>query len=381
MYIKNQIFILGTCLLLVSNSCKKEKEILAIPLIYTSDLYHPHCDPDDHFDLASVYALVQQGEFDIKGVLIDYPRVDLAEDNIWGQGDPDVIGFTQLNMVTGMIIPSAIGSSVLMKSEDQILIGFSNIDRYGVDMVIKMLEQVEQPAVIHITGSSRDIAFAGNERPELFREKCKAIYINAGVAIGPNFKECNAGIDSVAYYSLFKLPCPIYWLPCVHSSKEDGSFLKVKGEYSSWWEFEQKNILPFLTEDLQRFFLYMFRDGHGQETKEPFNINWVRYMKEPLERFVIDEQYQQARLMWCTAGFLHSVGKTVTMEGDIVDLSDVGNQAVFSFNPIKINQIENSIIDWDITEKSDRYILKINDREKYEGAMEKALKELLLTID
>ena len=39
-----------------------------VPVIYSTDLYHPHDDPDDHYDLATVFALP---ELDVKGVIID----------------------------------------------------------------------------------------------------------------------------------------------------------------------------------------------------------------------------------------------------------------------------------------------------------------------
>ena len=31
------------------------------PMIHAADLYHYHCDPDDHWDLASIYALAYAG--------------------------------------------------------------------------------------------------------------------------------------------------------------------------------------------------------------------------------------------------------------------------------------------------------------------------------
>ena len=39
-----------------------------IPLIQTTDLFHPPADPDDHLDLATVFAL---DEFDVRAVLLD----------------------------------------------------------------------------------------------------------------------------------------------------------------------------------------------------------------------------------------------------------------------------------------------------------------------
>ena len=39
-----------------------------------SDLFRPHNDPDDHWDLACAYALAYQGRAELQGILIDYPQ-------------------------------------------------------------------------------------------------------------------------------------------------------------------------------------------------------------------------------------------------------------------------------------------------------------------
>ena len=39
-----------------------------VPVIYCTDLFHPHVDPDDHFDLATLYAMP---ELEIKGIVLD----------------------------------------------------------------------------------------------------------------------------------------------------------------------------------------------------------------------------------------------------------------------------------------------------------------------
>ena len=48
--------------------CAGEQAVDTVPIIYTTDLYHPHDDPDDHFDLATLFALP---EFDIRAIVID----------------------------------------------------------------------------------------------------------------------------------------------------------------------------------------------------------------------------------------------------------------------------------------------------------------------
>ena len=40
----------------------------AVPVLYCTDLFHPHDDPDDHFDLATLYALPG---IEILGIVLD----------------------------------------------------------------------------------------------------------------------------------------------------------------------------------------------------------------------------------------------------------------------------------------------------------------------
>ena len=69
-----------------------------VPVIYCTDLFHPHDDPDDHFDLATLYAMP---ELDIKGVVLDQGRKQLER---LGR-----IPVSQMNRITGRKVPAVIG--------------------------------------------------------------------------------------------------------------------------------------------------------------------------------------------------------------------------------------------------------------------------------
>ena len=45
-----------------------------IPVLHATDLFRPHVDPDDHWDLACMYALAHKEDIDLKAVVIDFPR-------------------------------------------------------------------------------------------------------------------------------------------------------------------------------------------------------------------------------------------------------------------------------------------------------------------
>ena len=55
------------CLLVVFSQVASSAE-RTVPIIYSTDLYHPPTDPDDHFDTAVLFAMK---EFDIRCVILD----------------------------------------------------------------------------------------------------------------------------------------------------------------------------------------------------------------------------------------------------------------------------------------------------------------------
>jgi hypothetical protein len=65
---KRKTFFPGIIFLTVTALCAMTPAAGKIPLIYTTDLLHPHSDPDDFFDLATLFAYPQ---FDIRAIIID----------------------------------------------------------------------------------------------------------------------------------------------------------------------------------------------------------------------------------------------------------------------------------------------------------------------
>ena len=69
-----------------------------VPVIYCTDLFHPHDDPDDHFDLATLFALP---ELEVKAILLDQGDKQLQR--------PGAIPLRQMMLMTGRQAPFAIG--------------------------------------------------------------------------------------------------------------------------------------------------------------------------------------------------------------------------------------------------------------------------------
>jgi inosine-uridine nucleoside N-ribohydrolase len=237
-------------------------------------------------------------------------------------------------------------------------------------MVLSILEDSSTPVVIHIVGSCRDVAIAGNLRPDLFERKCRAIYLNAGASDPESALEYNVELDPVSYSTIFQLSCPIYWMPCFETLKKN--VWGQVGEFCTYYQFEQKEILPYLSETMQKFFTYAL--GRVMDPK------WLYYLEQPKSKGIA-EFYSRPRNMWCTGGFLHTAGKTVTREGKITDLQQEGIDPVFTFEPVQIECNAEGYTKWDLTSKeTNRYIFKVQDKNRYQQAMTTAMKTLLMTL-
>jgi hypothetical protein len=333
-----------------------------IPMIHATDLYHTHGDPDDHYDLASNYALAYSKHIDLKGILIDYPPKRRL-------GDPDVMGVSQLNYLTGLVVPAIVGSPYLMNDRNDIQRNAGRIEHQGINWVIDTLKNSQSPIVINIVGAATDIAIAAKKEPSLFNKKCKAIYLNAGSAFTgiDNKLEFNVRLNPSAYAAIFDVSCPVYWLPCWNETE-----IREVGEYGSYYSFLQNDILPYLPKKLLNFFLFMLGQNKGHK--------WLEYLNGEPKQDLLTTFTDRYRGMWCTAGFLHAVGKKVTAEGEIVSITSK-KDSVFSFNPVKVTCNEDGYTTWKVDNHSkNRFIFHVDDLTNYQKAMTVALKNLLLQL-
>jgi len=339
---------------------------MAAPLIHQTDLFRPHNDPDDHFDLAAIYALVLQGRIDLRGIVIDRPPPKF-------DGDPDVAAIAQLNHISGLTVPAVVGSAQPMKSPHDTQPSASPSDKAAAWFVLDVLRQSRQRVAITVVGSCRDIALAGKTDPALFARKCAGIYINAGTG-SPDPKlasvlEYNVTLDPAAYRALFDLPCPVYWLPCFEDYEGEWRVRR----YGTYWRFRQEEVLPSLSPRMQNFFLYMF-----QRVRE---TDWLRYLYRQPDASLIQQYSQQERNMWSVVSFLHVAGLTVTTTGEVVPMKAAGDSAVYAFQPVRISCNENAVATWHPDSRSaNRYMFMVRDLEHYQSAMTRALRTLLTAL-
>ncbi|HOJ33022.1 MAG TPA: hypothetical protein PKY35_08420 [Candidatus Hydrogenedentes bacterium] len=345
-------------------------QTMPVQLIHTADLYHPPCDPDDHWDVASLYALVKMGRVELLGVVIDHP-LPPDENGIvpMGAGEPAVQAIAQLNYITGSAVVPAVGTGIPFQQ------AFSGNGKCLADFraarfILETLRRASQPVVISIAGSCRDVAIASKFDPGLFQEKCAGIYLNAGAAFsslpGNHDKEWNVALDPAAYRQIFEIPCPIYWMPCFDDLARFESHA-----HGSYWRFRQGDVLDHLSPAVQNYFLYALSRSTDQR--------WLSQILGGVNSVALEIQSKSYRNMWCTAGFLHLAGLTVTRAGDLVPRFDIPeSETLFHFRPVRISWENSGANRWEPTDQPGRHFLfEVNDVEKYKSTMPTILRKLL----
>lgn len=352
-----------------SNTSFAQADTSAVPVIHITDLHRPHNDPDDHWDLACVYALAYHGDIDLKGILIDYPPSSRPEWN------PDIAAVAQMNRITALAVPVGVGTPHRMKSRDDAQPYASGTDHQGIDMVLDILRESDRPVFINVIGNSRDIAVAGKKAPRLFAEKCAGVYLNAGCGAPKkpaNARlEYNVTLDKPAYEAVFDLPCPLYWMPCFESLDRRES--SQAPDYGTYYRFRQSEILPHLSKRVRNYFAYMFarRTDH----------NWLASLEGELDEALLADVATKDRHMWCTAGFFHVAGYVIDADGKVARRKETMEGSIFSFDPIKITSMGPGGNEWTPHPGSTkRFIFHIRDTDHYQAATTQAMKALLMTL-
>ncbi len=257
-----------------------------VPIIYSSDLFHPHDDPDDHFDLATLFAL---REFDIRAILLDQGDKQLQR--------PGTVPLRQIMSLTGRSVPSAIGLGRKLHSPEDKALDQPEPFQAGVRLLLRTLRESKEPVTLLQTGSLRDIAAAFNREPALLREKVARLYLNTGHSGGQ--KEWNVDLDPHAYVRVMRSGLPIYWVPCFGPQG-----------YGSLWKFRHDQVLEAVSPRLQNFFIYALAKA------PPDKLDPVAALSDGLDPAARAAMWTQERNMWSTASLLHAAGREVIRSAD-----------------------------------------------------------------
>jgi len=352
-------FIIG-CSATEEKISRKEQRIEKIPLIYCSDLYHPHDDPDDHFDIASIYAIP---EFDLKAIILDQAR--------WTQKTrPGKIPVEQLNALTGRNIPWVAGlSEKLQKPKDKGL-GQPSDSQHAVQKILNVLKESEKPVTIITVGSLRDVAASFNRAPELFKKKVGMLMIFIGESQSGG-QEYNVGLDPNAFVTIMNSGLPVYWVPCF-----DGGVWKNEGN-ASYWKAQHSDLLRGASKPVINFFIYALR--HKAEND---HIGCL-YNKIPENEK--RELFDGWRNLWGSAVFTYAANRVIVRHGD--DWVSIPKNAVknddkiekmFTFSPVSLYINDKCEASYEDSARAHKiYRFKVLNTNDYAKAMTSVTKKLM----
>ncbi|MBN2133832.1 MAG: nucleoside hydrolase [Sedimentisphaerales bacterium] len=345
-----------------------------VPILYSTDLHHPHMDPDDHFDLATLFSLP---EFDVRGIVLDCGKHQVEA--------PGEIPVGQMLHLVGREVPRAIGLAEPLRSPDDGGVDQPEEFQGGVRLILDALERSREPVTVFTTGSLRDVVAAFNRRPELLRRKIARLYVNIGdPATGKGYRrnEYNVGLDRGAYVRIMQSDLPVYWCPCF-----DGGAMK-RGLHGTYWKFEQGQVLQAAPAPLQNWFLYALTKPAGADP--------IGFLSKPQDPTVRAEVWKTPRNMWCTAPLLHAAGRRVyeRSEADYIALPPAearlaglsGKEVkLFDFVPMKVavGTGEKNVVRVDLTtdvQKSNAYVFQSTPAD-YDKVLTSCLKHLFADLE
>ncbi len=284
------------------------KPVHRVPIIDVTDLYHPFQDPGDNFDLLSAYALP---EVDLKAVILDahdsfrkpvsdHPVLHDSDKN--GPRDAGFISVLQLNYIFNRNVPVAAGPFTPMKSPEDQMRDIPAFQQQGVELILKVLRESDEPVSILSFGSSRPIAVAFNRDPELFRRKVSRIYWSAGSS-SPGYLEWNVALDVNATLRLLRSTLPIDIYPC---ATKDGPF--GYEPHNSYWKLPDLQFVKQLDPKVRRYLNYAF----GRKCR----CDFLRAMDEDSTSDQKIEAYEHPHNVWETAIWMAVSGRVLVHRPD-----------------------------------------------------------------
>ncbi len=243
-----------------------------LPLIDVTDLYHPHQDVGDNFDILAAYGLP---ELDLKAVILDCTepfRQPVAKDpgpglfpDASGPREPGFIPVWQLNSIFGRNVPCATIPFGRMKSPGDKLPDAPPFQQQGIELILKALRESLERVHIVSFGSARAIAAAYNREPALFRTKLARLHLCAGGSSppAPNYIEWNVALDPLAIVCLLRSDLPIALYPDAANNAGDKGYGVLSpafsyDEHNTYYKLPDLRFIQQMDAPLRRYLEYAF---------------------------------------------------------------------------------------------------------------------------
>jgi len=290
-----------------------------VPVIDVTDLYHPHQDEGDNFDIVAAFALP---EIDLRAVILDctepfhQPVARNPGEGLWedprGPRDPGFIPVWQLNYIFNRNVPCAVSPFTRMKSFSDSMHDVPGFQQQGIELILRTLKESEDPVHIMTFSSVRAVAAAYNRDPQLFKEKVALISICAG-ASGSDFLEWNVALDRKAIVCLLRSDLPIALFPDASAFNQDPAQGPLGNGFSydshnTFWKLLDLHFFEGMEPRLRRYLDFAF----GRVDR----MDFLRAMDEDFPDGFNQERYNSPYMIWETAVWIIRTGRRLVRRAD-----------------------------------------------------------------
>jgi hypothetical protein len=339
-----------------------------VPLIHTTDLYHPPQDPDDHVDLATLYAL---DALDVRAVVLDASRRFLrpAPEGFDIARDPGFVPVVQLGALLGRSVPVGAGPTAPLQSPEDDAAGAPPAEQQGVRLLLDALRASPAPAVVTVTGSARPLAVAFNREPALVRDKTRAVLLNAGFTGGTR-REWNVDLDVHAYVRLWRSGLPIHWFP---PATERGAF-QADHEHGTFWRTTHAALFRDLVAPLRAWFAYALSGSARGDI--------IGALDESAGGAVWESLQGGTRNLWATASLVMAAGRALVRTADGWRFVPTAEAAAadawpWTLDPIRASCADDGTVTWERVPDGPHRLFRRTRGEGFGVAMAEATHALL----
>ena len=329
------------------------------PVIDVTDLYHPHQDRGDNFDLIAAYGLSQ---VDLRAVIFDvtdrfrrpFRNPDGAGyDDATGPREPGFIPVQQLNTIFDRAVPCACAPFGTMRDPEDPMNDTPTYQQAGIDLIVQVLRESKSPVDIVSFGSARPIAVAYNRQPHLLREKVRRIHLCAGTA-PRGYLEWNVALDPHAFVRLLRSDLPVAVYPCATPSGPTDV-----GRHNTYWSLPDLQFVRTMTPALQRYIEYAFSRSNRQD--------FLTLLDEPAPIADMSEHFGRTHHVWETAVWMEVADLRLVRRPDnscaLLPADDVPDDAVIvpqALRPVRVTVDDDGQFDFEFI--SDRANILLYDR-------------------
>lgn len=337
-----------------------------VPLIDTTDLYHPHQDVGDNFDILAAYALP---EIDLRAVILDATEKYRREGREAG-----FIPVLQLNAIFGRRVPCATTPYAAMQSPEDKMLDAPAFQQAGIELLLETLRQSGELVEVTVFGSARAVAVAYNREPDLLRQRVRRIHLCAG-ASSPDFLEWNVVLDPQAMVRLLRSDLPIAIYPC---ATHEGPF--AYGPHNCFWKLPNLDFVAQLQPPLRAYLAYAF----SRSTRSDF----LRYLEEEPPAAVIQAIAASAHNVWETCVWMQISNRRLVRRADgtcrivpAVEVLPTDTVLPNELRPCKVQVRENGGFSFTLTDRPTNFLIyDRGDPKENERALREALPALYLSF-